>query len=74
MRRAYVYFIRGREHQWAVNVELNESAAKDMRDDGVELGEVFYVIPNWVAQTGLSRVWMFCADVFHFRNPFASDL
>ena len=72
MRRTYLYFIRGNQHEWALNVELTEDAARDMRADEIELGEVFYSIPDWIVYAGLSRVWMFCADVFHFRNPFAN--
>jgi hypothetical protein len=71
MRRTYVYFIRGREHEWAVNVELKPESAADMRADGVELGEVWYSMPDWIVYAGLSRAWMFFADIFHFRNPFA---
>lgn len=71
MKRTYCYFIRGREHEWAVNVELKPESAKDMIADGVELGELYYTIPEWVVNAGLASVWMFCTDVFHFRNPFA---
>lgn len=72
MRRTYVYFIRGREHEWGANIELNSDAAGDMIADGVELGELYYTIPDWIVYAGFSRPWMFCADIFHFRNPFAS--
>lgn len=72
MRRTYVYFIRGNQHEWAVNVELEPSAAKEMIADSIELGEVYYSIPDWIVYAGLSRSWTFCADLFHFRNPFAS--
>jgi hypothetical protein len=71
VKRPYVYFIRGREHEWAVNFDLKPEHAKDMRDDGIELGEVYYEIPAWVVFGGLTRIWMFVSDIFHFRNPFA---
>ena len=71
MRRTYVYFIRGKEHEWAVNVELKPEHAAEMREDGVELGEVWYGIPGWAVYAHLSGAWMFVADIFHFRNPFA---
>lgn len=71
MRRPYLYSVRGREHEWAINVELKPEHAADMRADGVELGELRYIIPDWIVYAGMSQVWMFVADVFHFRNPFA---
>lgn len=71
MKRTYCYFIQGREHEWGINVELKPEHAKEMRQDGIELGELYYKIPDWVVYGGLSRPWMFVADIFHFRNPFA---
>lgn len=71
MKRPYVYFIRGRQHEWAVNFDLKPEHAADMRADGIGLGEVRYGIPAWVVYAGLSRAWMFATDIFHFRNPFA---
>jgi hypothetical protein len=70
MRRPYVYFIRGHEHEWAINIDLKPEHAADMRADGVDLGELYYRIPDWIVSAGLSRAWMFAADIFHFRNPF----
>jgi hypothetical protein len=70
MTRPYVYFLRGQEHEWAVTINLSKQGAADLRADGVELGEVWYGIPDWIVYAGLSRVWMFATDVFHFRNPF----
>ena len=71
MKRPYVYFLRGAQHTWALNVELTPQSAADMRADGIELGEVWYGIPSWIVAARLGRAWMFLADIFHFRNPFA---
>jgi hypothetical protein len=72
MRRTYVYFIRGKQHEWAIKTELALDTADDMRADGIELNEVWYSMPEWVAYTGMGRAWMFFSDILHFRNPFAS--
>ena len=71
MRRPYVYFVRGQQHEWAINVDLKPEHAANMRADGIELGEVWHRIPSWVVFAGLMRAWMFGADILHFRNPFA---
>ena len=65
MRRTYCYFIRGQHHEWAINVELTPQGAADMRADGIELGEVWYGIPDWIVVARLASAWMFVADIFH---------
>lgn len=72
MRRPYVYFVRGVQHEWAINFELKPEHAADMRADGIDLSEVHYGIPAWVVNLGLARAWIFAADIFHLRNPFAA--
>jgi hypothetical protein len=69
VKRPYVYFLRGHQHEWAVTIELTPEGAADMRADGIELGEVWYGIPAWVVQAGLARLWMAATDIWNFRKP-----
>lgn len=72
MKRTYIYVIRGREHEWAINIELKPEHAAEMIADGIELGKLYYSLPDWIVSAGLSRVWMFATDIFHLRNPFVA--
>jgi hypothetical protein len=56
----------------ARHVMLTRENAQEMRDDGLEIIESYYIIPEWAFTYRLERVVMFLQDVFYFRNPFRS--
>lgn len=70
MKRPHVVMVRGKQHEWSLDCYLSDEAMRDMRADGLEVYELQYSIPAWVAELGLTHVWCFFYDVFKFRNPF----
>lgn len=62
--------VRGKASQWGVNFHADASQVDAMRADGLDVMEVMNVIPGWVMEAGLARVWMFFEDVWNFRWPF----
>lgn len=39
------------------------------RADGLDVIEVANIVPAWIADLGLTRVWCFAQDLFNFKNP-----
>jgi hypothetical protein len=69
IKRPHIVTIQGREHEWSLDCYLSDEARKDMRADGLEVYELRYNIPAWVADCGLTRVWCFFYDILKFRWP-----
>jgi hypothetical protein len=62
--------VKGSGHTWGIDTYITRETAQDWRDDGLDVVEVMNRIPAWWVHAGLSvRLWCFCQDVFHFRNP-----
>jgi len=72
MRRKASVTVRGKCHEWCVDSDMKQAQIDAMREDGVDVGVVYYSIPEWAVACGLTRPWFFVQDVFNFRNPFAS--
>lgn len=62
--------IKGKDKIWSFEIWAQDSWIKDWREDGLEINEVIYSIPEWVVKLRLIKVWMRCSDIFNFRNPF----
>jgi hypothetical protein len=52
----FITTVKGKRNEWIV--EVAECSVEDMRQDGIEVVEVAHVIPAWVAEIGLERVWI----------------
>ena len=63
--------LRGRMSEWGVTCNMSQAQIDAMREDGFQVDEILNTIPLWVASIGLARPWVFCQDVWAFRNPFS---
>jgi hypothetical protein len=70
VKQRYSITIQGNQHRWSFDVDIDPKYVEAWRDDGIDISEVFHVIPEWAVGAGLLRVWCFIQDIFHFRNPF----
>jgi len=61
--------VRGRQSEWLVRCDLRQSQIANMRSDGVDVVEVRWHVPAWVANLGMTRPWCIVQDVLNFRNP-----
>lgn len=70
MKHRYGVHIRGNQHLWIFHVDAPPEHVADWRADGLEVDELYNSIPFWAQQAGLTLLWCFVQDIFHFRNPF----
>jgi hypothetical protein len=60
--------LEGENCKWSFPVYITEEARKSMEADGIEgIYEIANVIPKWVVDAGLTRIWCFGQDLFNFR-------
>ena len=69
MKMAFIEII-GKSATWCITAPMSEIQIESMRNDGVDVHEVMNQIPEWAVELGLTRVWCFMQDVWHFRSPF----
>jgi hypothetical protein len=70
MRQKCFISIRGREHEWTFDVEVDPKHLPEIQADGIEIHQIEYTVPTSVMTSGLAPLWMFLYDCFHLRNPF----
>ncbi len=66
----YAIDVRGKRHEWSFMFESRKQDLKTWLEDGLRVDEVVGLIPQWVVDWGLTRIWCFFEDLF---NP-AGDL
>lgn len=71
MKQRCAIIVKGNHHTWSFHFDAKPEYIQDWRDDGLEIDEIYYAIPAWVVNLGLTRPWMFFEDLLYFRNPFA---
>lgn len=70
MKKLYSLEIRGKSKEWSFNIYADPKHVEDWREDGLEINEIVNSIPEWVADIGMTRLWIIIQDIFNFRNPF----
>lgn len=70
MRTTCFIVVRGHEHEWVFDVEVDPKHLAEIQADGVTIHKLEYTVPAWVVDARLQSVWMFFYDCFHMRNPF----
>ena len=58
----FVTTVRGKKHEW--RVEVAEASVEDMRADGIEVIEIVNSIPALVVDAGFGGFWMFVQDLW----------
>jgi len=71
-KKLYSLDVRGKQHEWGFHIYADPKHVEDWRADGLEVYEICNVVPVWIVDMGLLRVWCFFQDIFHFKNPFES--
>lgn len=69
-KKLYQLTVRGKLKAWNFDVYVDPQYVEEWRADGLVIDEVCNVIPEWVADIGLTSAWCFAQDVFNFKNPF----
>lgn len=69
-KKLYSLDVRGKEHEWSFHVMVDPQHVNEWREDGLVLHRLENIIPAWVVDANLTRLWCFLQDIFHFKNPF----
>lgn len=72
MKKTHFISVRGKKHEWAFDVEIDPKHVSALREDGIDVYELRGLVPMWVANARLTRLWLFFQDCFNFRNPFSN--
>jgi hypothetical protein len=59
MKNPYSLTVRGKHKTWSHLVWANPEHVTDWREDGIEVDEVLYIVPDLVQSMGLTRPWCF---------------
>jgi hypothetical protein len=57
MTRLYSITIQGTQRTWNHLIWANPEHAEEWRQDGIEVDEVLYIVPDLVQSMGLTRPW-----------------
>jgi len=70
MKKLYSLELRGKRHEWSIEVLADPKHVEDWRADGLDVSEIENTIPQWYVDMGLPvSVWCFFQDVF-MKHPF----
>ena len=67
MKRLFAIDVEGKHKSWSFNFEADEKYLKDWTDDGLPISLVLNIIPVWIVDMGLTKIWVFLQDIFQFR-------
>lgn len=61
--KQYSLLVRGKYKEWSFPIYAEPQHVRDWQEDGLELDELLYVVPQWVASVGLTGLWMKIKDI-----------
>ncbi len=67
MKRLFQITIKGKTEEWAFDFEADEKYWQDWLDDGLNVKMVMNIIPSWVAELGLTKLWCVLQDILQVR-------
>lgn len=62
--------VRGKDHSWSFNFYGDPKYLDEWLADGLDIKTIENIIPEWIVDMGLTRLWCFFQDLFNFKNPF----
>jgi hypothetical protein len=68
MKKLMSVEVKGQDHSWSFMFYGNPAHLKDWREDQLEVNEIINIIPEWVVDLGLTKVWCFFQDLFNFKR------
>lgn len=61
--------LKGKQHRWSFEFYGDPKYIPEWEKDGLTVYEIENVIPMWVVDLGLIRIWVILQDLFNFKNP-----
>lgn len=65
MKKLCSITIKGKTKIWAFNAYLDTKYLEEWREDGIEIDEIENIIPVWIVDIGLTKLWCFIQDIWH---------
>ncbi|HOH58982.1 MAG TPA: hypothetical protein PLQ22_03105, partial [Bacilli bacterium] len=65
MKKLCSITIKGKTKTWTFNTFVDLKYIDEWREDGIEIDPIENVIPVWVVDMRLTRIWCFLQDVWH---------
>jgi len=59
--------VKGKEHKWCFEVDADTKYLKEWWDDDLDIGIIENIIPEWIVDIGLRKVWCFIQDLINFN-------
>ena len=60
----------GNSHTWGFAFYGDPQHLDEWRKDGLEVYEIENIVPTWVNDFGMTRLWIFFQDILNLKNPF----
>jgi hypothetical protein len=57
--------VRGKEKTWGFMFDGDPKHLAEWRADGLEVNEIFNIIPEWVVDIGMTNPWCFVQDILY---------
>lgn len=65
MKKLCSITIKGKQHTWSFHTFVDIKYLNEWREDGIEIYEIENIIPKWIVDAGLLKVWCFLQDIWH---------
>ena len=59
--------VKGNDHAWSFSFYGDPKYLDEWREDGLEINAIVNVVPAWVVDLGLTKIWIFIQDIFNFK-------
>lgn len=50
-------------HEWSFPIWADPKYVQEWQEDGVEIDEIVNIIPDWVVNLGLAKLWCLLQDI-----------
>lgn len=66
-KKLFEITVHGKSKTWGFLFDGEEKYLQDWVNDGLDVSRVENIIPEWVVNAGLIKIWCFLQDIFQFR-------
>ena len=64
MKRVFGITVKGNNKTWCFDFDGDPKYLDEWRADGLQVDPVVNIIPKWIVDIGLLKIWCFFQDIF----------
>lgn len=64
MKKLYQIAVRGKTKEWLFDFKGDPRYLQEWLDDGLDIAEVLSIVPTWIVDIGLTKLWCRIQDIF----------